>query len=263
MDSDRGGPAREDPELPLDAGDADDEPPPKEQGSPKGSPPAVEGTGEPEPPAAPDPSPLTELERLFQEAFRRARAGDLSGAARGYREVLSLDPGHVRARNNLAVLLDRSGDHEVAVQHFRTALEVEPENPELLSNLGAALGAMGRFDDAERELRRALRLNPTGIDVRVNLGILYLRRGLSEQAEGHLRWVCEQDANHASAHYHRGEALSILGRLDEGLRVVERALELQPGNPKAFKLMGILYDKKGEPELASAMYQKARKAGAR
>jgi Flp pilus assembly protein TadD len=209
---------------------------------------------------APPPSPA---ERRFRESLGLAREGDLRGAMAGYRQVLELDPGHLRARNNLAVLLDRTGDHGSAAEHLRAALELEPENPELLSNLGAALGALGRFEEAEEALKRALRLDPSGTDVRANLGILHFRRGLSHQAETELRWVCERDENHASAHFYRGEALNRLGRVEEGLQVLQRAVELQPGNPRAFHLMGILYDRKGEPEMAAAMYRKSRSLSGR
>jgi Flp pilus assembly protein TadD len=214
--------------------------------------------GIPEPTSAQEAPPPSPAEGRFRESLGLAREGDLPGAMAGYRQVLELDPGHLRARNNLAVLLDRTGDHGSAAEHLRAALELEPENPELLSNLGAALGALGRFEEAEEALKRALRLDPSGTDVRANLGILHFRRGLSDQAETELRWVCERDENHASAHFYRGEALNRLGRVEEGLQVLQRAVELQPGNPRAFHLMGILYDRKGEPEMAAAMYRKAR-----
>jgi tetratricopeptide (TPR) repeat protein len=118
--------------------------------------------GIPEPTSAKEAPPPSPAERRFRESLGLAREGDLPGAMAGYRQVLELDPGHLRARNNLAVLLDRTGDHGSAAEHLRAALELEPENPELLSNLGAALGALGRFEEAEEALKRALRLDPSG-----------------------------------------------------------------------------------------------------
>jgi Flp pilus assembly protein TadD len=207
--------------------------------------------------------PPSEAERRFREGLARTRAGELEGAVAAYREALTLEPSHIRARNNLAVLLDRAGDHEGAAGHLRRALELDPENSELLSNLGAALGSLGRFDEAEKELKRAARLDPTRTDVRANLGILYLRRGLCEPAEVELRWVCERDRDHAAAHFYRGEALNCLGRVEEALRVLERAVQLQPGNSRAYQLMGILYDRKREPDMAAAMYRRAREVAGR
>jgi Flp pilus assembly protein TadD len=213
-----------------------------------------------------DPAPLegspsrgpSEAERHFAEGRRFDREGRFDEAAAAYRRVVALDPGHVRARNNLGVLLDRRGAHEAAAEHFRTALEREPENPELLGNLGAALGGLGRYDEAERWLRKAARLEPTRSDVRANLGILHFRRGLYAQAEEELKWVCQEDPDHATAHVFRGEALNRLDRADEALDVLERASHLQPRNPRIFHLMGILYDRKHLSEEATVMYRRAR-----
>lgn len=206
-----------------------------------------------------DPSRAeSEAEGIFAEARRVDREGREADAGKLYRKVLALDPGHIRARNNLGVLLDRQGAHEAAADHFRTALEHDPENPELLGNLGAALGGQGRYAQAERELRKAARLAPNRVDVRANLGILHFRRGLYAQAETELAWVCGEDPEHGPAHVYRGESLNRLGRSDQALEVLERASHLEPDNPRIFQLMGILYDRKHLPHEAAVMYRRAR-----
>ncbi len=198
------------------------------------------------------------LEEGLARARKLAREGQREAAIDAYRSLAKAYPASVKARNNLGVLFDETGDHPMALEQFQAARDLEPENADVLSNLGAALGALGRFDEAERELRRALRLAPERVDVRANLGILYFRRGLYAEAEAELRWVCQRDADHGAAHFYRGEALNRLGKVDEALEMLERASHLQPGNAKAYHVMGILYDKKHLPREAAAMYRKAR-----
>lgn len=200
---------------------------------------------------------------MFEAAKAAWRAGRVDEAVQRYRELVATDPGHVRARNNLGVLLDREGSHEAALEHFQAALEVEPENVEVLTNHGAALAALGLYDDAEAHLRRAMRIEPGRLDVRANLGILYFRRGLYAQAEAELGWVCEQDPEHATAHFYRGEALNRLGRVDDALETLERASQLQPDSPRVYYLLGILYDKKHLRDEAGLMYRKARELSER
>lgn len=201
---------------------------------------------------------------LDPEGERLARArtlveeGRVRDAIDVYRALVSDHPSNVRARNNLGVLYDELGSHELALEQFEAARELEPENVEVLTNLGASLGGVGRFEEAERELRRAQRLDPEALDVRANLGILYYRRGLYAQAEAELRWVCERDHDHGPAHFYRGEALNRLGRVDQAMDVLERAIHLQPENAKAFYTLGILFDKKHMPEEAARMYRKSR-----
>ena len=204
------------------------------------------------------PSEKSAAEPLFEEGKSASRGGRLEEAIGLYRRVIAMDPAHLRARNNLGVLLDQTGDHDVALEHFQAAVELQPESAEVLTNLGAALASQGRYDEAEIELRKAARLDPGGIDVRANLGILYFRRGLYSQSDQELRWVCDNDPDHTLAHFYRGEALNRLGRVDEALEMLERAAHLQPNRARIYYLMGILYDKKNLSREAGVMYRKAK-----
>jgi Flp pilus assembly protein TadD len=47
------------------------------------------------------------------------------------------------------------------------------------------------------------------------------------------------------------------------LDVLTRVVELEPDNPRAYQVLGMLYDRKAMPELATAMYRKARELGRR
>ncbi len=222
---------------------------------------AVGGGVNAEPPAGDDgfsPSEKQDLESMFQKAKATALSGRLQEAIAMYRAVVRASPGHVRARNNLGVLLDQTGAHAAALEHFYAAVGLEPDNSELLGNFGAALASSGQYDEAEVQLRKAARLDPGGPDVRANLGILYFRRGLYAQCEEELRWVCEHDRDHALAHFYRGEALNRLGRVEEALITLERAAHLQPGKARIYYLLGILYDRKNLPREAGAMYRRAR-----
>ena len=204
------------------------------------------------------PSEKSTAERLFEEGKSASREDRLEEAIGLYRRVVSMDPAHLRAWNNLGVLLDQRGDHDVALEHFQAAVELEPENAEVLTNLGAALASQGRYDEAEIKLRKAARIDPGRTDVRANLGILYFRRGLYSRSDQELQWVCEDDPDHTLAHFYRGEALNRLGRVDEALEMLERAVHLQPKRARVYYLMGILYDKKNLKREAEVMYRKAK-----
>jgi Flp pilus assembly protein TadD len=205
---------------------------------------------------------LSEDERGRREALEQAEQAEAEGrvddAIKAYQKVIRLAPADVTARNGLGVLLDRIGEHDQAVGHLRAAVQEAPENPEILINLGAALGAIGRFDDAEAELRTAMKLAPDNLDARANLGILYFRKGLYESADAELRSVCLRDGAHGPAHFYRGEALNRLGRYDEAIESLERAIELQPMNARAYYTLGILFDRKYLHDRAAAMFRKSR-----
>ncbi len=104
-------------------------------------------------------------------------------------------------------------------------------------------------------------MGPDRAEPRAQLGILLYRRGLYEAANAELRWVCERDPEHGPAHFYRGECLNRMGRVDDALEVLERAVHLDPSNGRAFYTMGILYDRKHMTREAAAMYRKARELG--
>lgn len=206
--------------------------------------------------------PESPWEQKMAWANQRSRDGRQDEAEELYKELVKESPDNVRALNNLGVLLDEMGRHEEAVSYLRVAKEVEPQNSEVLGNLGAALGALGRYSDAENELRLAYRLDSSNLQIRGNLGILLFRRGLYEQAVTELSAVCSAQPEDGMPFFYMGEALNRLGRVDEAIEALTRVTELSPRiSSKAFYTLGVLYDKKNEPEQASAMYRKARGSG--
>ena len=60
------------------------------------------------------------------------------------------------------------------------------------------------------------------------------------------------------AHFFRGEALNRLGRVDEALATMERTIQLQPRNWRAYNTLRMLFDRKDDRERASEMYRQAR-----
>lgn len=162
-----------------------------------------------------------------------------------------------RALEEARALAD-DGQVERAVDRVREVVEADPESLPLLVGVIEVLGHLARFDDAEEYVKRAQRLAPEDPAIRTAVGILLFRRGLYARAEVELRPVCDGDCEHATAHYYRGEALNRLGRVDEALEVLGRAIELEPDDVRPYHTLGRLYDRKNQPEDAARMYRRAR-----
>ena len=213
-----------------------------------------------EPPAPPLPDPI---EILYGEARDAADAGRTDDAKRMYRELLALHPTHVRARNNLALILDTEGNHQGALAELDRALDIEPENGTLLVNRGALLGAMGRYAAAERDLKKVLRVEPSHAEALFNLGVVMTKKGLWGEAVPHLRRAVELEPERAAAHYYLGEALNHVDDLAGALAAYQRAAELQPSNPRALYGLGIIYDRLARPDDAAQMYRRSREVSRR
>jgi len=198
-------------------------------------------------------------DELLFRAARQANAKGERGRATGiYRELLQMNPADVRARNNLALLLDQSGDHEGALAELDRCVEHEPDNAQVLVNRGAVLSVLSHFGDAERDLRRALRLDPSNAEAHFNLGLAISRRGRWGDAVPYLRRSIELDSSRATAYFHLGDALNHIDDLEGALHSYQRAVELRPNNPKALYGLGIVLDRLNRPDEAAQMYRRSR-----
>jgi serine/threonine-protein kinase len=88
----------------------------------------------------------------------------------------------------------------------------------------------GRFDAAQAELERALALDPLSLAVNTSVGLraFYARELASATAA--LRKTLELNPQFGAAHYFLGHALMAMGRYDEAIAVLERAVTLQEGS---------------------------------
>lgn len=214
-------------------------------------------------PTAAPAQPVDPAELLYSRARREADEGRADEAKRTYRELVTQFPQHLRARNNLALLLDAGGDHQGALAELDRALELDPEHTTLLTNRGAMLGTMGRYAAAERDLRRVLRVEPTNVEALFNLGVVMTKKGLWSEAVPLLRHVTELAPERGAAFYYLGESLNHVDDLLGALSAYQRAAELQPANARALYGLGIIYDRLARPDDAAAMYRKSRAVGRR
>ena len=174
--------------------------------------------------------------KRLARAFRQFREGRGREAVDIYRDIMRPYETPLLAHINRGLRHYEHGRHESAIKEFLAAENLDPENVE----------------------NPAIRLDPLNVEVRVGEAILAFRKGLYAAAEVQLKAICIQDSSHGPAHFYRGEALNRLGRVDEALKVMERAVQLQPGNWRAYHTLGMLFDRKDDRERASEMYRHAR-----
>ena len=196
--------------------------------------------------------------KRLARAFRKFREGRGREAADLYHDIVKPRETPLVAKINSGLRHDEHGRHELAIDEFLAAEALDPENVENLAHLASAYGALSRFGEADVVIDRAVRLDPMNVQVRVGEAILAFRKGLYAAAEVQLEGICKRNPSHGPAHFYRGEALNRLGRVDEALQAMERAIQLQPRNWRAYHTLGMLFDRKEDRERASEMYRHAR-----
>lgn len=159
---------------------------------------------------ADQPSSWANLGNLY------ASLGDGPASESAYQTAIRLDPGFVPAYVNLADLKSRLGDNRVAIVLLQSALGDIPGNAALQHALGLALTRERRYDEALRELGAA--------------------------ANG--------DAGNVRYAFVYGVALHDTGRKEQGIAVLEQALQRHPGDVSLLNALASYAEESGDTRAA-------------
>lgn len=126
-----------------------------------------------------------------------------------------------------------AGRFAEAVAAYQRAVAAQPKNAELWTRLGAARASAGDLPAAESDLRRALEIDPF-----LAIGLLQLSRLLAfrqryEEALPFLERLLDLDTGNAAAHREMGLALQALGRHEAALGHLRKALPAAPEDEEA------------------------------
>lgn len=86
------------------------------------------------------------------------RRGERAAARQAFEAALRADPGHYRAKTNLANLALEAGQTEEAIRLYEEALRLNPEYALAHHNLGAAYRKKGQLDKAVYHIKQGQRL---------------------------------------------------------------------------------------------------------
>ncbi len=189
------------------------------------------------------------LSRQPQEAAKRAEE-----AVRRYPE----DRGLRRLR---AMLLGEQGQPDEAAKELQAMLNGSVNDIEVYLTIAQIYSQIKRFADAEAAIRKALALSPKPEDQEYALfllGSIFERLKKFDQAEEQFKKVLTFNPLNAAASNYLGYMLADRGvRLDESVRFIKKALELEPNNGAYLDSLGWAYFKMSRFDLAEPPLEKA------
>jgi tetratricopeptide (TPR) repeat protein len=185
---------------------------------------------------ATDRSQPNDAKSLLAQGNRSIAQGAYSEAIGFYQDLIRIAPRHVAALNNLGAALSKLGRYKEAEPYFYQAIKIEPDFPDAHSNIGNALLLKGQYADAEQFLRRAVKLNPRFVDARVNLGVALSNLSRLREARSQFEKALKYQPRNADAL--TGLALISMteGSFDQTSAMLSRALQVNPGMPRALAL---------------------------
>jgi tetratricopeptide (TPR) repeat protein len=186
---------------------------------------------------------------LDQVASYYAELGDHERAAGAWERFIELEPGAYDAYIRLGIHQRALGREADAQASFRRALELQPGSARAHAALGDSLVADAP-DLAREQYEQVVALEPENLRVQLALAEVYAELGEHSLALERADVVLTEDPANRLALDRKGRALRDLRRFDEAGAVVDRLLELAPGDLNASFLKVTLAEARRDPDTA-------------
>ncbi len=145
-------------------------------------------------------------------------------------QVLAANEKSLEALNSFAMLMHMQNRTDEAARYYQKVLDIEPDRLVVINNLAWILcEEQKQYDRARQLVDRGLARNPNYIDLIDTSGMIYLRTGQYDKAVEEFTKCLKLYPQHApglaGSSYHLAQALEKMGRRQEAITHVRRAIE--------------------------------------
>ena len=151
------------------------------------------------------------IEELTVEMWALVKPFRYKEAIKCFNKAIELDPLHVEAFNNKAIVLGRIGEYEEAIIWYDEALHIDPNNPDIWSDKGTAFRRLGET--------------------------LHNRSFLIQANESYDRAIAI-NSRHEYSWYNKGNVLDVLGHHGEAIKCFDKVIQINPNNEQAWNNSG-------------------------
>lgn len=165
--------------------------------------------------------------------------------------VVRESPASSRAWHLTAIAERRLGMFDASRKHFERAISLDGgRDPAIYGNFANLLDDLGEHDEAIRNYREALKLRPDFPDTLVNLGLVCLRQGRLAEAKSFLQRAVEISPGDVRAWHGFAMSCRAVHDLDQASVAIEKALALKPDTPSLLHIRALIAAERGEPAVA-------------
>lgn len=193
--------------------------------------------------------------------FHQGRRQSLQFARQLFRQATEIDPQYALAYAGIADccamlvhFYGESGDAHLAEADRASAraLELDPDLAQTHAARGFTLWLMGRFDEAKTEFETAMRMDPGQVQTAYLYGRACFQRGELAQAAKLFEKACRGRDHYeacyfaAQTHTALGDNEAALGAYRLALRALEKHVQLNPDDARAFTIGAVSLCRLGE-----------------
>ena len=172
--------------------------------------------------------PISRLYLLAEGLRRQQRFED---AVEAYRNVLEIDPEYETGHAGMGYALFQLERYEEALESIERSISLRPESPEAADRhvaMGRASLELGRMEAAAKHYERALQIDSENTKALDSFALLRFEQRRYEEALGLYQALIEIGEASARVHANMGAALYYLGRPEQALSSLDRALAMDP-----------------------------------
>ncbi|MEI1278878.1 tetratricopeptide repeat protein [Leptospira venezuelensis] len=221
---------------------------------------------------------IPQAEEQFKLVVMRARGGKLAAISNSYlgnisynrgdyvsaehyfREAATITPNDAKALYNLSIVLKKNGKLEESVKYLELANQAGSNDPELFRSIAEGFEQLNQGEQSINALQKGLKYNPNNLDLLFQLAETYYNKGNLLAAEETYRRIVDStpgDSFTETALLNLGVVLDQMERYGEAITYLNRVLDLNPKNAKAYYNLGLVYKHTGNGTQAIENFRKA------
>ncbi|CAC5354899.1 TMTC [Mytilus coruscus] len=167
-----------------------------------------------------------------------------SEAMHHFAKALKILPRHQGALINLGARKFELGNKEEGVSMLHQAVEIDPHNIEALMTLGSMMAELNRWNEAEDLYSRAITEKPDFAEVYHNYGTYLHLKGDIKEAVHYYQLAYSLDSQHSVSMLNAARGLRQIGRLNEAVSILDRALGFGRSS-EVLDMLGLVYYQMG------------------
>ena len=197
------------------------------------------------------------IEEVFNLAIKNHQEGKINVAQDLYNQVLKINPNHLTALNNIAIIFTNSQQYEKAKECYKKAIGINPNYVDAYYNLGLTYQELKDYQKALGSYEKAIEINPNYADAYYNLGLTYQELKDYQKALSSYEKVIEINPSYAKAYNNQGNTYKEFGEFQKAASCYEKAIEINPQYLNAHYNLGIIFASYNENQKAKECYEKA------
>ena len=196
-------------------------------------------------------------EGLYYLGLAYLKSDRISEAITTFQKLISMDADYAPAYFQLGTAFEKSKNIIKAIESYQNSLKQSPENVKAYNSLGNLYYNSGKINEAINAYKKAITIISNNPAVLNNLGDIYLYKlNQIEQAKDFLNQALKLDPDFAIALNNLGNAFMLEGKTLEAETIFKQVVEKEPGNVMAYGNLAVIYEDKGNIELARNMLNK-------